>query len=392
MHSGIQVRQVAQAARHESPARWLSTGLPLAAVAFLLSATGCSSSDRGSDAAAGSGGTAGSVGGAAGQGGNTAFAGNGSGGSAAGAAGVGGAAAGGAAGDGTGGVPAAGSGGLSSGGGGAGGGAGAGGAANCPWPAQKGAIATLNYDDGLDTQLRDVIPALDARGLKASFFIANYQGEDHNWALPNLTDPLNARHLAWQAAVQNGHELSAHTVFHPCDAGHLASYTLQQMADELDDNIARLERLGATAPFTFGYPCLAEQGIGQPTTDFGPLVEERFIASRKSPDIIADPATVDLYVVPNVEPMGKSAQDLTGLVDQAIAQGGWVQFGYHGFGPEVTSCPQGNDYDPQSCALNHNVSDAGAHEALLDYLVEKQDQIWTATFKEAVLCLQAQRQ
>jgi sialate O-acetylesterase len=251
---------------------------------------------------------------------------------------------------------------------------------------------TLNYDDGLDTHLRDIVPALDQRGLKASFFLANYQGEDHNWALPNVTDPLNARHMAWQAVVQNGHELSGHSVFHPCDPGHLASYTMQQMEAELDDNIARLERLGATAPFTFGYPCLAEQGIGNPTMDFGHLVEARFIASRKSPDNIADPNTVDFYVVPNVEPIGQSAADLTGLVDDAIAQQGWVQFGYHGVGAAVASCPQGNDYDPQACALNHNVSDEAAHTALLDYLVEKQAEVWTATFKDVVQCLQSQRQ
>jgi sialate O-acetylesterase len=253
------------------------------------------------------------------------------------------------------------------------------------------AIATLNYDDGLDVHLRDVIPALDQRGLKASFFIANYQGEDHNWALPNLTDPLNARHLAWQAAVANGHELSAHTVFHPCDAGHLASYTMQQMEAELDDNIARLERLGATAPFTFGYPCLAENGIGNPNMDMGPLVEARFIASRKSPNVIADPATVDFYTVPNVEPLGQTGEQLCGLVDDAIAQQGWVQFGFHGVGQEQSSCPQGLDYDPQACAINYQATPTDAHEALLDCLVAKQAQVWTATFKEAVLCLQSRR-
>ena len=301
--------------------------------------------------------------------------------------------AGGSSGGSAGGSSAAGSSGIAgmasgSGGGGSGGAAGSG---ACPWPATAKAVVSLNYDDGLDTQLAVVAPLLDARGLKASFFLANYQGEDHDWALPNLTSPLDERHLAWQAMVGKGHELSAHSVKHPCDAGQLASYTVSQMEAELDDNIARLERLGAQPPFTFGYPCLAEQGVGEPKQDLGPAVAARFIAARQSPETVANPLTVDLYVVPNMEPMGKSAEQLRGMVDDAIEQGGWIMFGFHGIGPEVTSCPQGNAYAPETCMLNHNVSDADAHLALLDYLVEKSSEVWTATFKEAVLCFEALR-
>lgn len=252
-------------------------------------------------------------------------------------------------------------------------------------------MVSLNYDDGLDTQLAQIAPLLDARGLKASFFLANYQGEDHNWALPNLTLPLNERHKAWQQMLTKGHELSAHSVKHPCDAGQLASYTVPRMEAELDDNIKRLERLGAQAPFTFGYPCLAEQGVGNPKQDFGTAVQARFIAARKSPEVVAMPLTVDLYAVPNLEPIGKSAQQLKALVDDAIAQNGWIMFGYHGVGAEKLSCPQGNDYAPATCMLNHNVSASDAHVALLDYLVEKKAEVWVATFKEAVLCFKSQR-
>lgn len=286
---------------------------------------------------------------------------------------------------------ASGSGGAAGTGGAGGGPAGAAGAAACPWPKTVKAVVSLNYDDGLDTQLAEIAPLLDARGLKASFFLANYQGEDHNWALPNLTSPLDERHKAWQQMLLQGHELSAHSVKHPCDAGQLASYTVAQMEAELDDNIKRLERLGAQAPFTFGYPCLAEQGVGNPKQDLGAAVQARFIAARKSPEVVAKPLTVDLYAVPNLEPIGKSAQQLKALVDDAIAQNGWIMFGYHGVGAEKLSCPQGNDYAPATCMLNHNVSASDAHVALLDYLVEKKAEVWVATFKEAVLCFKSQR-
>jgi peptidoglycan/xylan/chitin deacetylase (PgdA/CDA1 family) len=263
--------------------------------------------------------------------------------------------------------------------------------AACPWPATVDAVVSLNYDDGLDTQLATVAPLLEARGLKASFFLANYQGEDHNWALPNLTSPLNERHMAWQAMVAKGHELSGHSVKHPCDAGQLASYTVAKFEAELDDNILRLKRLGAQPPFTFGYPCLAEQGVGNPKMSLEAGVKARFIASRKSPEVVANPATVDFYAVPNLEPMGKSAAQIRAMVDDAIAKKGWIMFGFHGVGAEKLSCPQGNNYAPATCMLNHNVTPADVHLALLDYLVQKKSQVWTATFKEAVQCFQALR-
>jgi hypothetical protein len=160
---------------------------------------------------------------------------------------------------------------------------------------------------------------------------------------------------------------------------------------ELDDNIKRLERLGEKAPYTFGYPCLAEQGVGNPKMSLEAAVRARFIASRKSPEVVANPDTVDFYAVPNMEPMGKTAAQLRAMVDEAITKKGWVMFGFHGIGAEKLSCPQGNNYAPTQCMLNHNVTAADVHLALIDYLVEKKSQVWTATFKEAVQCIQARR-
>jgi hypothetical protein len=79
------------------------------------------------------------------------------------------------------------------------------------------------------------------------------------------------------------------------------------------------------------------------------------------------------------------------MVDEAIAKKGWVQFGFHGIGTAVGSCPQGNNYAPQTCMLNHNVTASDVHLALIDYLAQKKAQIWTATFKEAVQCFKLRR-
>ena len=153
---------------------------------------------------------------------------------------------------------------------GSGGQAGSGGQppATFAWPDGKTAAVSLTYDDGLDGQLAHALPLLDAKGIKATFFIASFPGVDHDWALPNATSTLSPRQQAWVAAATNGHEIAGHTVNHPCvtaiNPGQSAGfqldkdYDLTRIKGELDDTLARIPRLGATAPFTFAYPCYSD--------------------------------------------------------------------------------------------------------------------------------------
>lgn len=260
------------------------------------------------------------------------------------------------------------------------------------------AAVTLTYDDGLDPHLATVQPALDAVGLHGTFLLSNFEGVDHDWALPNLEEPLNARHMAWQAAAQKGHELTSHTVNHPCDnAGKapnwlLSAYTQTRMGEELDDSVARLTRLGGTAPFTFGYPCGSDKkGIGAAGEDYSPLVAARFFAARVSETGIADPATVDLLKVPHMDTGGKTGDEIKAMVDQAIAAKGWLVLLFHGVGTETPSCPQGLVYQPQTCMINYLTTSTEAHAALVDYLNAKKAEVWTATFKEVATAIKAKR-
>lgn len=75
-----------------------------------------------------------------------------------------------------------------------------------PWKGKKCAVV-LTYDDGLDVHLTNAIPALDSLGLKATFYIANYNGK------------LQSQIPRWRAAATKGHELANHTIFHPCEGG-----------------------------------------------------------------------------------------------------------------------------------------------------------------------------
>jgi sialate O-acetylesterase len=249
---------------------------------------------------------------------------------------------------------------------------------------------SLTYDDGLDTQLVRAAPALDAAGLKGTFFLASMPGVDHEWALPNLRDPLSARHEAWRALARNGHELAGHTVNHPCTLElvatqapgfRLGDYDRARMSAELDDSVRRLARLGAHAPLSFAYPCESDRfGIGPQGANYAALVEARFAAARGSRAGMGDPQAVSVRDVPLVDAQGKSGAELIALVETARAKGEWLVFLFHGIG-EPASCPD-LSYAPSSCMLNYLVTSEAAHRELATYLAEQRRTVWTAPFGE----------
>ncbi len=268
---------------------------------------------------------------------------------------------------------------------------------------KDGAVAavSLTYDDGLDPHLAIVQPALEAAGFRGTFFLSSFEGVDNDWALPSIKmplPPLSARHMAWQAAGQKGHELADHTVNHPCNSAskapgfHYTDYTMARMQQELDESTARLARLGATPPLTFGYPCGGDKaGVGPTGEDFSPLIAQRFMAARVSVNGIADPATVDLLHVPQLDTGGKTGDELKKMIDDAIAAKGWLVLLFHGVGNEQASCPQNLGYAPDKCTINYLTTSAEAHQALIDYLAEKKQQVWTAPFKEVATAIKTAR-
>lgn len=281
------------------------------------------------------------------------------------------------------------------------------------WPDGKTAAVSLTYDDGLDAHLAHVVPLLNTNGIKGSFFIASFPGVDHDWALPNATSALSARHQAWLAAAGMGHEIASHTVNHPCvtavNPGQSAGfrnqdYDLARITAELDDSIVRIKRLGATAPFGFGYPCYSDVlGVGAPSGQtvtvlgmqlpqgqvFTAEVATRFFAARGSAEGIANPATLDIHSVPYVPAGPRTTTDATptlaelkAIVDMAIAQHGWVVFLMHGVAGDTlstTNC-NGLTYAPQTCVIDYLGTPTATHDGLVAYLASKPE-VWTDTFK-----------
>ncbi len=261
------------------------------------------------------------------------------------------------------------------------------------FPGGRLAAVSLTYDDGLDGQLKYAIPALEERGLRATFFLSSFEGVDHFWSLPNLTDPLNLRHAAW-SSVGETHEIGGHTVNHPCDSNgnpdfRPGAYDSARMAEELDDSLLRLARLGAAHPVSFAYPCSSDLGGIAGGQSMRPLVDARFLFARTSAVGVNLPSAFAAHSI--AQKFGDtdkmSGATLIAFVDEAIEKGGWAVFTFHGIGPEVQSCPDLISFDLDVCALNYLTTENEAHEELLDYLVQKSDIVFTAPMGEVAASL-----
>jgi hypothetical protein len=122
--------------------------------------------------------------------------------------------------------------------------------------------------------------------------------------------------------------------------------------------------MGATAPFTYAYPCGTNAVASNQS--YIPEVTARFIAARGVSGIIANPKTVDMGNTPGnfLPETDTTGAEAIANVTQARSSGGWVIFGFHGVGGDYSICPK------------------SGHDALAQYLGANKAKVWTATFRD----------
>jgi len=231
-------------------------------------------------------------------------------------------------------------------------------AAPFAWPQGQQAAVSLGYDDGLDSQLDHVVPALNQRGLKASFYV------------PINGPTLPKRQGEWRAAAAAGHELGNHSLFHACSSKGPGREWVQPQRDlettqpaQVQEQVMAantwLQALDGETQRTFTPPCLDSLASGK---DYLAALRPNFVAFRASWGALADPATVDPYVVPVYDVQGWTGEQLIALVEQAAAKHVLVAMVFHGVGAE------------------HLRVTREAHDALLDHLAKHKDRFWTDSF------------
>jgi len=227
------------------------------------------------------------------------------------------------------------------------------------WPNGAKAAVSLSYDDALASQLDHALPALDALGLKATFYLT-------------LASETVARRLPeWRAAAARGHELGNHSLFHPCSRGlpgrewvaphrDLDRISVAAQREELLMANAMLQAIDGRSERTFTVPCGDLLASGQP---YLPAVRGVFIGIKaRSGGVAEDMARLDPEDVGTADPTDATGEQLIALVEQAAARGTLVSITFHGVGGDYLSVSK------------------PAHAALLRHLAAHPERFWVDSF------------
>jgi len=208
---------------------------------------------------------------------------------------------------------------------------------------------SLSYDDALDSQLDYALPALNERGLKATFYI-----------FPYATGILK-RQPEWKEVAQQGHELGNHTLFHACskklsggwvqDHQNLDQLSVEDMVRNLKVANAFLEAMDGKTERTF------TPGCGQTMTktgDYLDVVEPWFLGVK----YIGKEHPFEILMGPN----GHTAEEMIAFIEAAPANKKVVNILFHGVNGDHLSVT------------------AEEHNKLLDYLVANENKYWVDTY------------
>ena len=221
----------------------------------------------------------------------------------------------------------------------------------------KPCAVVLTYDDALNVDLSNVVPALDSVGLKGTFYISDY------------FDGLKDQIFKWRKAAEEGHELANHTLWHPCEGGRpgrefvkpdndLNNYTVKRMVNEIKSMNTTLKAIDGKSERTFAYPC-GDMKIHD--TAYLDGLKNEFIAARGvSPEMLPI-NKIDLYNIGCYGINGQTGEQLIDLVKQAMKTHTLLVFLFHGVGGEHS--------------LNISLE---AHSTLLHFLQQNEDKIWIA--------------
>ncbi len=229
--------------------------------------------------------------------------------------------------------------------------------AQAPLWNNKSCAVVLTYDDAIDVDLDNVIPALDSLQLKGTFYIIG------------ASPVLSGRMGEWRSAAAEGHELGNHALFHPCDGSlpgrgfvgpdnDLSKYSISRAVSEIRLNNVLLHAIDGKTSRTFAYPC-GDRSIRD--TFFYNYLKNDFAGARGVSGGLQTAAQVDLTNIDCYAINGQSAEYMIDLVRQAMKTHTLLVFLFHGVGG------------------GHNINvDKDAHSRLLHFLKENEKDIWIA--------------
>lgn len=231
--------------------------------------------------------------------------------------------------------------------------------AEATWPNGAKAAIALTYDDALPTQLENAVPALEARGLVATFYISM------------AFNTFETRRSEWAALAGEGHELGNHSLIHPCQGSKpgrdwlnpgqdLDHYSLEVWLKELRTANEMLNAMDGGAERTFAFTCGDTQIAG---VSFIDDIRPLFLGARS----VERGVRFDPFYVPSFAVDETTAEEMIAYVDKLIANRAIGSITFHGIGGDHLSVSK------------------EAHERLLDYLVEREGDIWVAPLRDILI-------
>jgi len=230
-----------------------------------------------------------------------------------------------------------------------------------PWPQGRRAAVCLTYDDALPVHWREVAPSLEAKGLRATFYTP---------ISPGFRSDLES----WRKVAAAGHELGNHTVFHPCrsrdrftwlDPSHdLRTFSETRFRQEIELANWILASVDGQSERTYGNTCFdREIGEGEGRQPVEPILRDGVAGARGEArtGLTVDPDLADLYNLGTTDGDGWTAENLIGLAEDARMRGHGLIYTFHGVG-----------------AGHHTMFvEAMAHAALVDWLADHRDEVWS---------------
>ena len=192
----------------------------------------------------------------------------------------------------------------------------------------KQCAVVLTYDDAIDVDLDNVVPALDSMKLKGTFYIIG------------SSPAVNKRLDEWRSAAKHGHELGNHALFHPCDGSlpgrsfvtpdnDLSKYTVGRAVSEIRANNTLLKAIDGKDIRTVAYPC-GDLKIGDKY--FYDYLKGDFAGARGVGAGLQTAANVKLDNIDAFAINGQTADYMIQLVKEAQASHTLLVFLFHGVG------------------------------------------------------------
>ncbi|MCJ7590434.1 MAG: polysaccharide deacetylase family protein [Woeseiaceae bacterium] len=220
------------------------------------------------------------------------------------------------------------------------------------WPNGARVAISLSYDDALESQLDNALPALNKHNIKGSFYLT--------LAHPSVHQRLSE----WRAAAEAGHELGNHTIYHGCSRGkpdrdwvapHL-DLDVRSVADLVAEVIMAntvLHAIDGRDDRTFTPPCFDELTSGGNYVD---AVAPMFVAVKSRDEGIPEGS---IFLVGSV---GFTGAELIHRVEEHSKDGVLLNILFHGVGGD------------------HLATSPEAHEELLQFLAANRETYWIDTY------------